>query len=205
MKCSSRLLRKHETCRPKDMSKLNRLFHVLAALLSLGAAIVIVIHAGLPNRSDHSGVPNQNYLIQAPEVDSQAPSFTLPTASARALALEQARGAITIINFWATWCQPCRREMRDLQALYDSHPGRLRILAVNLGESLQAARDWAIQLGLTYDILLDWQGTVASRYQVRGLPTTFMLDPDHIIRRVYYGEVRLDQLLGDLNHLGKKA
>ncbi|MCY4062254.1 MAG: TlpA disulfide reductase family protein [Chloroflexi bacterium] len=187
------------------MSKLNRLFHVLAALLSLGAAIVIVIHAGLPNRSDHSGVPNQNYLIQAPEVDSQAPSFTLPTASARALALEQARGAITIINFWATWCQPCRREMRDLQALYDSHPGRLRILAVNLGESLQAARDWAIQLGLTYDILLDWQGTVASRYQVRGLPTTFMLDPDHIIRRVYYGEVRLDQLLGDLNHLGKKA
>lgn len=187
------------------MSKLNRLLHWLAALMSLGAAITILTLAGLPKRGDYSGFPGQNGLVQAPEVDSQAPAFTLPTASARAITLEQARGAITIINFWATWCQPCRREMRDLQALYDSYPGRLRILAVNLGESWQAARDWVNQLGLTYDVLLDQQGVVAARYQVRGLPTTYVLDSDLIIRRVYYGAVRLEQLRWDLNDLSTKA
>ncbi|MCY3914748.1 MAG: TlpA disulfide reductase family protein [Chloroflexi bacterium] len=187
------------------MSKLNRLLHWLAAILSLGAAIAILNGAGLPNRRDYSGLLDKNGLVRAPEVDSRAPAFTLPTASARALKLEQARGSVTIINFWATWCQPCRREMRDLQMLYDSYPGRLRILAVNLGESLQAARDWMIQLGLAYDILLDRHGALTARYQVRGLPTTFVLDSDHIIRRVYYGAVHLEQLRWDLNDLSTKA
>ncbi len=187
------------------MSKLNRLLHWLAAFLSLGAAIVVLVLAGLPNRGDYSGLPGDDGLYQAPEIRSQAPSFSLPTASSRAFALENARGAITVINFWATWCQPCRREMRDLQTLYDSYPGKLRILAVNLGESLQAARDWVMQLGLTYDVLLDRQGLVAARYQVRGLPTTFVLDTDHIIRRVYYGAVSHEQLRADLNQLSTKA
>ena len=187
------------------MSKLNRLLHLLAAFLSLGAALAILTVAGLPKRGDYSGFRDDFGLVRAPEVDSQAPEFTLPTASGRALTLEQARGAITIINFWATWCQPCRREMRDLQMLYDSFPGRLRILAVNLGESLQAVRDWVSKLGLTYDNLLDGQGAVAARYQVRGLPTTLVLDSNHVIRRVYYGAVRLEQLKGDLNYLGAKA
>lgn len=187
------------------MSKLNRLLHCLAAFLSLGAAIAILNGAGLPARGDYSGFRDDFGLVWAPEVDSQAPALTLPTVFGRALALEQARGSITIINFWATWCQPCRREMHDLQILYNSYPGRLRILAVNLGESLQAARHWMLQLGLTYDLLLDRQGAVAARYQVRGLPTTFVLDSDLIIRRVYYGAVRLEQLRWDLYHLGAKA
>ena len=187
------------------MSKLNRLLHWLAAFLSLGAAIAILALAGLPHRGDYSGLLDDFGLVRAPEVNLLAPAFTLPTASAPALALEQARGSITIINFWATWCQPCRREMRDLQTLYDSYPGRLRILAVNQGESLQDARDWMIQLGLNYDILLDRHGALAARYQVRGLPTTFVLDSDHIIRRVYYGAVRLEQLRWDLNDLSAKA
>ena len=187
------------------MSKLNRLLHWLVAFLSLGAALVILTLAGLPSRSDYSKLPGDNGRYQAPEISSQAPSFTLPTVSSRVFALEQARGALTIINFWATWCQPCRREMRDLQALYDSYPGPLRILGVNLGESLQAARDWVLEHELTYDVLLDKQGAVATRYQVRGLPTTFVLDTDHVVRRVYYGAASHEQLRADLNHLGIKA
>ena len=187
------------------MSKLNRLSHLLAAFLSLGAAFAILILAGLPQRSDFSGFSGAGGRIAAPEVDSLAPAFALPTASSGVLALEQVRGTVTIINFWATWCQPCRREMRDLQQLYDSYPGQLRLLAVNLGESVQDVRNWVTQLGLTYDVLLDQSGAVSKLYQVRGLPTTYILDGDHRIRRLYYGPVRLEQLRQDLNHIGRKA
>jgi len=200
-----RLLRKHELGRLNEMSTLNRLLQWLAAFLSLVAAIAILILAGLPNRGDYSGSADDNGRVRAPEVNSRAPSFTLPALSSRALALEPAQGSITIINFWATWCQPCRREMRDLQRLYENYPGQLRILAVNLGESIQDVRDWVDQLGLTYDILLDRQGVAAARYQVRGLPSTYVLDSDHIIRRLYYGAVSHEQLRQDLSQLGRRA
>lgn len=200
-----RLCRKHDNWRQIDMSKLNRLWHLLAAFLSLGAAFAILILAGLPQRSDFSGISGGSGRIAAPEVDSLAPSFALPTASSGMLALEQVRGTATIINFWATWCQPCRREMRDLQRLYDSYPGQLRVLAVNLGESFPVVRNWVAQLGITYDVLLDSAGAVSKLYQVRGLPTTYVLAGDHRIRRLYYGPLRLEQLREDLEHIGKRA
>ena len=78
----------------------------------------------------------------------------------------------------------------------------LRILAVNLGESIQAARKWARQLGLTYDVLLDRHGVVANLYQVRGLPTTVVLDGESRIRRLYYGPVTFEQLRRDVSRIG---
>ena len=187
------------------MSSLTRLAHLLAACLSLGAALAIVAAAGLPERSDYSGIRIDASRATAPEIGSTAPPFTLATASGGRFALEAARGYAVIINFWASWCQPCQREMRDLQTLYESYPGKLRIVAVNLGESLQVARDWANRLGLTYDILVDPGGAVAARYQVRGLPTTYVLDGDHRIRRLYYGAARPEELLQDLRQLVRKA
>lgn len=187
------------------MSKLKRLLHLLAAFLSLGAATAIFIVAGLPSRSDFSGQRGPDDIVTAPEAGAQAPPFMLPTLSGSTLALDQVRGRFTIINFWATWCQPCRREMRDLQRLYDSNQGRLRVLAVNLGESLQAARRWANELGLNYTILLDTSGAVASMYQVRGLPATYLLDGEQRIRRQYYGPVRLEQLQRDLDQFGART
>ena len=187
------------------MSKLNQVLHLLAAFLYLGAALAVLHHAGLPKRADYSAFPGGGPRGAAPEEGWQAPPFTLMTPSSRALALEEARGAFTIINFWATWCEPCQREMRELQALYEIYPDDLRILAVNVGENVQAVRDWAAQLGLTFDILLDARGAVSRLYQVRGLPTTFVLDKAHVIRRVQYGPVRLESLRGDLARLGRKA
>lgn len=187
------------------MSKLNRLLHLLAAFLSLGAAFAILIGAGLPERGDYSAWFIEDQLVLAPEVGAKAPRFTLSTASSETLALEQVRGGVAIINFWATWCQPCRREMRDLQQLYDSHRGRLRVLAVNVGESVTVTRKWIAELGLTYDILLDQNGAVSAIYQIRGLPTTFVLDEEHRIRRLYYGPVRFEQLRRDIEQVGKRA
>lgn len=185
------------------MSKLNRLLHLLAAFLSLGAAFAVFTGVGLPERGEFSGLPAETGQITAPEVGALAPPFALPTAASGMRSLAKARGTITIINFWATWCQPCRREMRDLQRLYESHPGSLRILAVNLGESVPAVRQWVRQLGLTYDVLLDEDGAVSKLYQVRGLPTTYVLDRDNRIRRLYYGPLTLERLRRDVGRIGK--
>ena len=187
------------------MSKLNQVLYLLAAFLSLGAALAILIHAGLPNRADYSESWDGSHRAVAPEAGWQAPPFTLLTPSSRKLALEQARGAVTIINFWATWCEPCQWELRELQALYEIYPNDLRILTVNVGEGAQAIHDWVARLGLTFDILLDTRGEVSTLYQVRGLPTTLVLDADHVIRRVHYGPVRLESLLHDLARSGRKA
>ena len=184
------------------MSKLNRLLHLLAAFLSLGAAFAVFAGVGLPERGDFSGITAEDGQNIAPEVGALAPPFALPTADSGMFALAEVRGTITIINFWATWCPPCRREMRDLQRLYQSRPNDLRILAVNLGESVQAVRAWATQLGLTYDVLLDRHGVAAKLYQVRGLPTTVVLDDESRIRRLYYGPVTYDQLRRDVSRIG---
>lgn len=184
------------------MSKLNRLLHLLAAFLSLGAACAVFTGVGLPDRGDFSGLRAEDGPIRAPEIGALAPPFALPTAASGTLSLAEARGAITIINFWATWCPPCRREMRDLQRLYISQRGKTRILAVNLGESIQAARKWARQLGVTYDVLLDRHGVAAKLYQVRGLPTTVVVDGESRIRRLYYGPVTLKQLRRDVSQIG---
>lgn len=187
------------------MAKLNQVLHLLAALLALGGALAVLVHAGLPNRADYSGFQVGGRRAVAPEAGWHAPPFALMTTSARPLALEQARGMSTIINFWATWCAPCQREMRDLQALYEVYPEDLRILAVNVGESAQAVRDWVAQFGLTFDILLDSRGELSTLYQVRGLPTTFLLDKELVIRRVHYGPVHLESLMRDLARVGRKA
>ncbi|MDE2854475.1 MAG: TlpA disulfide reductase family protein [Chloroflexota bacterium] len=187
------------------MSNLNRLLHLLAAFLSLGAAFAILLHVGLPERADYTYFRSDKDAAGAPEVGSRAPPFTLPTAYFAPRALEEARGSATIINFWATWCRPCRREMLELQTLYEHRAGKLRILAINLGESAETARRWVERLGLTYDALLDIGGGVWQRYQVRGLPTTYLLDADHHIRRVYYGPVRYEQLREALMSLDSEA
>lgn len=186
------------------MKAMSRCLRLLLALLSLGASMALFIRAGLPDRGQAVGFL-EGGRFTAPAPGSLAPGFSLPTLSAAKMSLAQVRGSVTIINFWATWCNPCRREMEDLQSLYDADPGRLRVLALNQGESADVARKWVDELGLTYDILLDQRGTVSRRYQVRGLPTTFLLDEALIIRRVYFGEVRQERLRRDLALLERGA
>ena len=187
------------------MSKLRKSITLLAALACLGAALALVLYAGLPDRADYSGFLSDQEVFVAPEVGSIAPPFELWTPQYEPLTLEHVHAEFTIINFWATWCQPCQREMRELQRLYESETAALRILAVNLGESTDIVRNWIDKLGLSYDILLDPLGAVSQRYQVRGQPTTYLLDAGHRIQQVYYGPASYEQLLHDITRLAQGA
>jgi thiol-disulfide isomerase/thioredoxin len=171
---------------------------LLASLIALAAAFLVAAGAGLPNRADFTGERLPGQLPVAPERHAIAPPFSAPTLD-DTIALGDLRGQPVILNFWATWCGPCRVEMPILQDLYDSYADAgLRILAVNLGEPPRLVEQWRDQYALTYDLILDRRGTIAAQYRLRGQPSTYVISPNGIITHIYFGPVRADQLASAL-------
>ncbi len=141
-------------------------------------------------------------LPAEPIAGNPAPDFALTDTNGQTVRLQDSRGRITLINFWATWCGPCRYEMPLLTAAAAQYPDDLAVLAVNFAESQAVVQQYAADLGLGFVPLLDSDGAVYAQYQVRGLPTTFFLDAEGIIRAVHIGELSESQLAAYLADLG---
>jgi peroxiredoxin len=100
------------------------------------------------------------------------------------------RGSVVVINFWATWCVPCRDEMPSLERLRASVDGkRVVILAVNLAEPDSRVRKFLDAMPLRFPILMDREATVAKAWQAKLLPATFVVGPDGVIRYRHLGEL----------------
>lgn len=122
------------------------------------------------------------------EVGQVAPDFLLPDASGRWFRLSDFRGEkAVLINFWATWCPPCREEMPQFEQLYRSRGHELAILAVNLRESAEDVESFFEELDLTFPALLDADGRVSRRYNIRPMPTSYVVDKQGVIRGRYFG------------------
>ena len=119
------------------------------------------------------------------EVGAVAPDFkALDLATGDSVSLrEHYEGQVTLVNIWATWCIPCRVEMPAMQAVYDSLRGRgFRIAAVSIDEGdATEVRNFAAELGLTFDILHDPSGRIQRVYQTTGVPESFLLDREGVI------------------------
>lgn len=161
---------------------------LLLSAVCLLSALIIVAQVGLPERAFFTGRVTTAGAPVGPEIGALAPSFTAPALAGAEFHLASLRGSPVVLNFWATWCGPCRLELPELQELYAAlQPRGLRIVAVNLGERPEKAREWVEALGLTFDVVLDEQGTTAARYHLRGQPSTFIIAPDGIITHIIYG------------------
>jgi cytochrome c biogenesis protein CcmG/thiol:disulfide interchange protein DsbE len=122
--------------------------------------------------------------IPAPQAGFLAPDFTLATLDGQTTTLSQLRGRPVIINFWASWCPPCRKEMPALEKIYKDYKDQgLVILAVNSSnqDTRENAANFVTQNDLTFLIPLDETGEVNHVYQVQSLPTTFFVDANGII------------------------
>lgn len=131
----------------------------------------------------------------------RAPAFSLLDVEGKELALNDLRGRPILINFWATWCGPCRAEMPLIEEAYQQHKDDgLVVLAIDVEENPELAKTFAGWLGVSFTILDDGAGDVAYRYRVTAFPTSFFVDRDGVIRAWQVGA--MDQSALD-RHLAK--
>lgn len=142
------------------------------------AAIVIVVGVLLARRQGYFlAAPSLEALTRTPFLE-EAPDFSLPDHEGRLVRLEDLRGQVVLLNFWATWCPPCRAEMPSMEAAYRAYKDRgFTILAV-AGDRQGAAvvGPYMQEYGLTFPTVLDATGEVGTRYRVRVIPTSLLLD-----------------------------
>jgi cytochrome c biogenesis protein CcmG, thiol:disulfide interchange protein DsbE len=129
-------------------------------------------------------------LPPAPAVGHPAPDFTLPLAagaSGTQFTLSSLRGQPVVLNFWATWCPPCRAELPELNAASERLKGEVVIAGVNQAEARAGVEAFSRQLGLSFPIPLDESAHASQAYHVRSLPTTFFIDRNGVIRHIQVG------------------
>jgi cytochrome c biogenesis protein CcmG, thiol:disulfide interchange protein DsbE len=137
-------------------------------------------------------------LPPAPALGHPAPDFTLRTLTGEELTLSAQRGKPVVLNFWATWCPPCRAELPELAGVAGRYDNQIAVIGVDQAEPAAAVKAFADRLALEYPIPLDAQASVSRMYGVRSLPTTFLIDRQGIIRQIQVGpvtEATLTQLL----------
>ena len=122
---------------------------------------------------------------------SMAPDFTLRTMGGPNLRLQEQRGRVVMVNFWATWCGPCRQEMPQLNKLYEKYRASgFVLLGVNVDDDSRNALDVANKLSLTFPVLLDTDKVVSHLYDLRTMPSTILIDRDGKVRYVHPGYVQ---------------
>lgn len=119
---------------------------------------------------------------------SAAPDFTLRSTGGLNQRLQEQRGRVVMINFWATWCGPCRQEMPQLNKLNDKYRSAgFVLLGVNVDEDASQAADLARKLGITFPVLLDTDKKVSRLYDISTMPSTLLIDRDGRVRYVHHG------------------
>ena len=182
---------------------------VMGGFFLLGMALALLLFGGPlldnftgENPADMPQIPSADGGAKGanPALDTliagdQAHAFTLPDLNGNDVSLSEYAGQPVVINFWATWCAPCRIEMPELQNAYNTYKDQnLMILAVNAQEDEQHVREFFDDLGLTFKPLLDSDGKVGRAYGAFGLPSTYFVDGSGEVTAVHRGILTEEQI-----------
>jgi thiol-disulfide isomerase/thioredoxin len=162
---------------PSDRpSSRRRWLEALGLILGLTALLVVAALWSQPAPRGDAGSAAGSFDV-ARLAPAPAPDFELAGLDGKPVRLADFRGRVIFLNFWATWCPPCREEMPAMQALArELEKDGLVVLAVNYEESAETAEAFVRETGLTLPVVLDGEGAVARRYRVTGLPASFFVD-----------------------------
>ena len=167
------------------------LVHITALVLTVACSMPLVTPA-----------PSTGTATHVPEAVSNAVpvhNFTLTTLAGETVSLHELRGRWVILNFWATWCLPCREEMPFLQQLADSYAADVVVLGVNMREDASTVAPFVEQFGITFPILMYPDDAMLLAYGTRGLPLTYVIRPDGIEAYQQYGPLRPEEFSTWLN------
>jgi peroxiredoxin len=119
------------------------------------------------------------------EVGQAAPEFQLNTLDGKSVKLSDYKGKVVLLNVWASWCEPCRQEMPDIQKAYETYKDQgLVVLGANLRENNVSVQGFVENMGLTFPILMDKDGNLATQtYKVKPIPTSFFIDKNGVLRQ----------------------
>ena len=163
------------------------------ALFLILAGIGSLIWMGQQTTAQKSGAPAAKLANKAQ--GQTAPDFTLFNPAGQPVSLSDYAGQVVLVNHWATWCPPCKAEMPDLNRFYETYRARgVVVLAVNSQENAATVNQFITANGFTFPVLLDSEGEVMARYNVRGLPTTFIIDRSGAIHFIRSGAVTYQEL-----------
>jgi peroxiredoxin len=128
-------------------------------------------------------------LAWAATLSGPAPSFALKSSTGEHVSLASLKGKVVMVNFWATWCVPCRQEMPHLQALYERYESLgFELLAVNVEKNnADGVRKWLEETPVTFPVLLDGNNQVSKLYKVQTMPSTVLIGRDGTMRFIHHG------------------
>ncbi len=208
-----------------------RLLSMLALALIAGAIWYLQSGVGLPFSGGHAGsdsglraggfkqdgqpgfvtFESQGIKLGAasgegPRIGDLAPDFTLLDMNGTPIRLSDLRGKTVVMNFWATWCPPCRQEFPELVRTYTQYADRgLVMLGVDLQESPDIVRSFANEYNAAYPIVIDSKGDVGKQYRLVGLPTTWFIDTQGVLRAQQLGPLTPDLMAKKLMQAGFTA
>jgi DsbE subfamily thiol:disulfide oxidoreductase len=187
----------------------SRAVGVWFGVLAIAAVVASLAVVELRERGSSSigGFIVANYKARAEVENAPAPDFELPSLESSApIALSSLRGQVVVLNFWASWCAPCRLEAPGLRRVSERYRERgVRFLGVDYRDNDAAARAFIDEFRLEYPSVTDPSGSLAYDYELIGFPTTFIIDPAGTIRYRFVGYLDEDVLEEALNDVLARA
>ena len=127
-----------------------------------------------------------SWAVFAVELSGPAPDFTLKSRDGKNVRLSELRGQVVMINFWASWCGPCRQEMPHLEAIHNEYVDYgFTLLGINVDEKQELAEKLLAQIPVSFPILFDPSSSVSKQYNVDAMPTTILIDRDGNLRHLH--------------------
>lgn len=180
-----------------------------------GIAIVVLllvvgwgIYDYSQSKKEQSATATQTIQLEDVEIGIQkgkrAPNFTLLDLDGNEVELSDFIGKKVILNFWATWCPPCRAEMPHMESIYKKNNKEVVVLAVNLSNTEKSDSDvqeFVKDFKLSFPIVMDTKGEISGQYQVFAYPTSLMIDSQGVIQEIYRGAINEDIMKKSLSNM----
>lgn len=165
---------------------------VVAAVVLITLLTVAIVQA-MDKKAEPDQLSQETANMDGLKIGAKAPDFELKTLSGETVKLSDLKGKKVMLNFWATWCPPCKAEMPAMEQLHKEAGGDIVILAVNIDPHLDV-KAFVDENGITFPIPLDEKDKVNETYQVLSIPTTYFIDTQGNIGNKYIGAMNLETM-----------